>query len=202
MSSQRAVETSGRFTWAEYRCWPDDQRWQIIDGAAHAMPAPSLRHQAVVGRLFARLEQHLRGRPCRPFVAPTDVRLSEHDAVQPDILVVCNPDSITDTHIDGAPDVIVEILSPGTAALDLRQKKALYERAGVREYLVIDPLEHYAQRFLLGADGYDRGTVIAADEVLELVTLDGLGLALWEVLEVVGLGRLRAGDGGVLGCRG
>jgi Uma2 family endonuclease len=185
MPRPAASETTTRFTWADYRTWHGDERWEIIDGAAYARaPAPSIRHQAIVGSLFARIEQHLRGRPCRPFVAPTDVKLSEHDVVQPDILVVCSPSIITETHIDGAPDLIVEVLSPSTAARDLRQKKALYERTGVREYLLIDPLEHYAQRFLLGADGFDKGTVIAPDEPLAFATLDGLSLPLWEILDL------------------
>jgi Uma2 family endonuclease len=185
MPSQAAVENATGFTWADYRAWRGDERWELIDGAAYAMaPAPSIRHQSVALALGSRLEQALRGRPCRPFVAPTDVKLSEQDVVQPDVLVVCNQDMITETHIDGAPDLVVEVLSPGTAARDLRQKKSLYERAGVREYLLIDPLEHYALRFLLGADGFDRGTVIAPDELLTFATLDGLAMPLWEILDL------------------
>jgi Uma2 family endonuclease len=185
MPSQTALAKPTGFTWADYRTWRADERWELIDGAAYAMaPAPSIRHQTVVGNLFARIAEQLRGRPCRPFVAPTDVKLSEQDVVQPDILVVCNADIVTETHIDGAPDLIVEVLSPGTAARDLRQKKALYERAGVREYLLIDPLEHYALRYLLGADGFDKGTVIAPDEPLTFATLDGLAIPLWEILDL------------------
>jgi Uma2 family endonuclease len=80
----------------------------------------------------------------------------------------------------------VEVLSPNTAARDLRQKKALYERSGVREYVVVDPLEHYAIRFLPEADGsFDKGTVFGADEKLAFATL-GIEIALWEVFEVAG----------------
>lgn len=184
-----AQPTSG-FTWSDYRTWPDGERWELIDGVAHAMsPAPSIRHQEVVGRLFSRIEQPLRGRPCRPFVAPTDVKLSETDVVQPDVLVVCDPARITPGHIEGAPDLIVEVLSPGSSARDLRDKKALYERAGVREYLVVDPLEHYAIRFLLGADGYDRGTVFAAEECLRFATLEAVEVPLWELFDLQEPGR-------------
>ncbi|WP_295581983.1 Uma2 family endonuclease [uncultured Lamprocystis sp.] len=187
MSSPAPAQPADRFTWTDYRSWPDDERWELIDGLAYAMSAaPSIKHQDVVGRLFSRMEQQLRGRPCRPLVAPTDVKLSESDVVQPDILVVCNPCKITPSHIEGAPDLIVEVLSPGTSAKDLRDKKALYERAGVREYLVVDPLEQYAIRFLLGADGYDKGAVFAADETLSLTLLEGVEIPLWEVFEVPG----------------
>ena len=187
MSLTVLAQSADRFTWSDYRSWPDDQRWELIDGVAYAMsPAPSIKHQDVVLRLSSRIEQQLRGKPCRPFVAPTDVKLSESDVVQPDILVVCDPGKITPSHIEGAPDLIVEVLSPGTSARDLRDKKALYERAGVREYLVVDPLEHYAIRFLLAADGYDKGTVFAADEVVNSVTLEAVEIPLWEVFEVPG----------------
>lgn len=187
MAQPRAEQKQVPATWSDYRSWPDDQRWEIIDGVAVAMsPAPTTRHQTIVGNLFGRLVQRLAGKPCRPFVAPTDVKLSDLDVVQPDILVVCDPARITPTHIEGAPDVVIEVLSPATSARDLRQKKALYERAGVREYLAVDPLEHYAIRFLLEATGFDKGTVFAADELLEIATLDNLQVPLWEVLEVPG----------------
>ncbi len=124
----RAVERQDTlFTWADYRTWPDDERWELITGVAYAMsPTPSTRHQIVTVNLLSRLTQYLSGKPCRPFVAPTDVKLSDWDVVQPDILVVCDPARITPTHIEGAPDVVVEVLSPTTSAKDLRQKKALY----------------------------------------------------------------------------
>jgi Uma2 family endonuclease len=186
--AQRLVEKrDAGFTWADYRSWPDERRWEIIEGMAYAMsPAPSTKHQIVAGNLFNRLMQGLTGKSCRPFIAPTDVKLSDQDVVQPDILVVCDPARITPTHIEGAPDVVIEVLSPATSAKDLRQKKALYERAGVREYLVVDPLEYYAIRFLLGAEGFDKGTVIAADEVVVFGALDDLEIPLWEMLEVEG----------------
>jgi Uma2 family endonuclease len=182
------VEERARpLTWSDYRSWPDDQRWELIGGVAVAMsPAPSTRHQIVSGNLFSRLNQILSGRPCRPFSAPTDVKLSDLDVVQPDLLVVCDPARIMPTHIEGAPDIVVEVLSPATSARDLSEKKALYERSGVREYLVVDPLEHYAIRFLLGAEGFDKGTVFAADEPLVLATLENLEIPLWEVLELEG----------------
>lgn len=176
------------YTWNDYLTWPDDERWEIIDGTAYAMsPAPSTQHQSVTGSLFARLHAVLAGKPCRPFIAPTDVKLSDANIVQPDILVVCDASKITPSHIEGPPDLVIEVLSPATATRDLREKKARYEKSGVPEYIVVDPMEHYAIRFLLGADGtYDKGAVVATEEKLVIATLDGIEIPLWEVFGVTG----------------
>ncbi|HCK80076.1 MAG TPA: Uma2 family endonuclease, partial [Candidatus Competibacteraceae bacterium] len=87
------------FSYADYCRWPDDERWELIDGEAYAMAAPGLAHQTVVGELFRQIANHLVGQPCRPFVAPFDVRLPRRNecddetttVVQPDITVVCDP---------------------------------------------------------------------------------------------------------------
>lgn len=182
---QPAIPRGRQWTWSDYRSWPEGECWELIDGAAHAMsPAPSTSHQAVAGRLFSRIERALSGKPCRPFIAPTDVRLAETDVVQPDILVVCDPRKITPDYIDGAPDLVIEVLSPGSATRDLREKKALYARHGVREYIIVDPLEHYAMRFLLEATAYDAGTAFGGGELLLFGTLEGVEIPLWEVFEL------------------
>jgi Uma2 family endonuclease len=185
MNAPALRKPEDRFTWQDYQTWPDSERWEIIDGVAFAMsPAPSTKHQTVAVNLLVKFSQACAGKPCKPFVAPTDVKLSDQDVVQPDILVVCDPAKITPSHIEGAPDVIVEILSPNTSTKDLREKKALYERAGVKEYVVVDPLEHYAMRFLNGADGFDKGTVFGPDQMLTVATLEGVEVLLWEVFEL------------------
>lgn len=187
MTAQAIRQTESRFTWDHYRAWPETERWELINGVAYAMaPAPSTIHQRVTGRFFSRIEQRLTGKPCTPFIAPTDVKLSDLDVVQPDILVACKPDQITPTHIEGAPQVVVEVLSPATSTRDQREKKALYERAGVGEYVLVDPLEHYAIRFLNGPDGFDKGTVFGPQEMLVFATLEALEIPLWEVFEVAG----------------
>ena len=117
-------------------------------------------------------------------IAPTDVKLSLQDVVQPDIFVVCDPVKITPSHIEGAPEVVIEVLSPATSSRDLREKKALYEKSGVLEYVLVDPLENYAIRFLMTIDGYDKGMVFACDESLVFERLDGLQVPRWEVFEL------------------
>ncbi len=183
--SPSALPQKHPHTWTEYQTWPDDERWEIIDGVAYNLsPAPSIRHQTVAGNLHALLHRHLAGKGCRPFMAPTDVRLSETDVVQPDILVVCDPARITPSHIEGAPDWVVEVLSPGTSAKDLREKKWLYQRSGVREYWVVDPLELYVQRFLLTREGrYGEPEVFGPHESVPSDVLDGVTIDLSETFE-------------------
>jgi len=101
------------FTWTDYRTWPDDERWELIAGVAYTMaPAPSTKHQSIGARLYSRPERGLEGKSCKPFIAPTDVKLSDLDVVQPDILVVCDSARITPTHIEGALEVVIEVLPP------------------------------------------------------------------------------------------
>jgi len=135
-----ANQQQARYTVADYLNWPDDERWELIAGEVYNMsPAPTVKHQSIVGDFYNQLKQQLKGKSCVPYVAPLDVVLSDNDVVQPDVLVVCDPAKITEKNIQGAPDLVVEVLSPGTALKDMREKKALYERSGVREYVVIDP---------------------------------------------------------------
>ena len=172
-------------TWTAYCALPVGECWEIIDGTTYAMsPAPSTAHQRVTGRLFSRLDQHLAGNFWQLFVAPTDVKLSETDVVQPDSFVVCEPSKITPNYIDGAPALVIEVLSPATATRDVREKKALYARYGVGEYIIVDPLECYAMRFLLEGSTYDAGTAFGGNETLSLETLDGIKINLWEVFDL------------------
>ncbi|MBI5307149.1 MAG: Uma2 family endonuclease [Planctomycetes bacterium] len=184
-------ESEKKFTRADYLTWPEDERWEIIDGEAHCMtPAPSIRHQDIVVNLATRLKQKLGGGPCRTLVAPTDVVLSEYDVVQPDILVVCDKKKITDANIQGAPDLIIEVLSPYTSLKDKREKKALYERFGVREYIIVDPLEQYVERFLFEDDDtYGKGEVFGPQEILRIKPLEGIDISLREVLRLMGQKR-------------
>ncbi|MBN4079178.1 Uma2 family endonuclease [Beggiatoa alba] len=119
-------KSAEKYTYSDYLTWLDDERWEIINGEAYNMsPAPSIKHQNVTGMFFRIIGNKLAGKPCRPFVAPTDVVLSDHDIVQPDIIVVCDEKKISEANIQGAPDLVVEVLSPATALKDKREKKAL-----------------------------------------------------------------------------
>ena len=181
-----AQKTKKGFTYADYLTWPDDERWELIDGEAYNMtPAPTTRHQNIVYNVSFILKSKLLNKSCRPFVAPTDVVLSEYDVVQPDVFVVCDEKKITEANIQGAPDLIVEVLSPATALKDKREKKNLYEKYGVKEYIIVDPAAQYVERFLLEEGGlYGKGGIFGPKEVLPLVSLKEIEIPLWEIFEV------------------
>ena len=151
---------SAEFTYANYRAWPEDERWELIDGEAYAMAGPTLAHQTVVGDLFRQIANYLVGKPCRPFVAPFDIRLphgKEADddittVLQPDISVVCDPVKLDQRGIRGAPDWVIEVLSPSTAARDQIQKLAVYEWAGVREVWLVHPTDRVVSVYTLNAE--------------------------------------------------
>jgi Uma2 family endonuclease len=136
------------FTYRHYRTWPDEERWELIEGHAWAMsPAPTLWHQDLLGRLHTAFAIFLRGKPCRVFLAPFDVLLPSGDekdddevdtVVQPDLVVYCDKSKLNPKGGRGAPDIAVEILSPSTSKKDQREKFDLYQKHGVREYWIVD----------------------------------------------------------------
>ena len=181
-----AQKAEKKFTYADYITWPDGERWELIDGQAYNMtPAPSFRHQKIVFNFASLLRDALKGNPCVAGIAPTDVVLSESDVVQPDVFVVCDEKKITEANIQGAPDLIIEVIPPATALKDKREKKALYEKHGVKEYIIVDPTDQYVERFLLEKDAhYAKGEVFGPMEVFLLVALKGIEIPLWKVFEV------------------
>ena len=181
-----AARHERKFTYADYLQWAHEERCELVGGHVYAMTlAPTPRHQRIAGRFYSRLEVALIGKPCIAFVAPIDVVLSQHDVVQPDVLVVCDQNKITRENIQGIPDLVVEVLSPATARKDRREKKALYESFALREYVLIDPDGDYVERFWLEPDGtFGRGEVFAPQELLALRALEGVEIPLWEVFEV------------------
>ena len=173
-----------RFSWNEYKEWPEDERWQIIDGQAFCMTAaPNIRHQKVTGNLYALIREKLKGRPCFPFIAPTDVVFDDYNIVQPDVLVVCEKNRITDANIQGAPDLVIEVISPSNSFMDKKLKLELYERFAVPEYLLVDPVGDLVERYRLVEGKYGRADIFPWHEELPLVSLPGLVINLWEAFE-------------------
>lgn len=170
-------KSSVRFTYEDYLQFPDDgKRFEIIDGELFMSPSPLTKHQQTLLDLAYGIESHLKKvRSGKLFVAPVDVVFSETDVVQPDILFVSNSRTsiITEKNITGAPDFIIEILSPSNSIMDLKRKRSLYERSGVKEYWIVDPGKETIQKLILQdqvyveAGLYKKGDVIASDVVNE-----------------------------------
>jgi len=140
-----AKQNKEHFTYADYCTWEDDgQRYELIDGEIHLMASPSTAHQRISGRIFRKFGNYLDGKKCEVFHAAFDVRLNwdkgDNTVVQPDLLVVCDPSKIDDKGCKGAPDIIIEILSPSTAGYDVMTKFAKYHEAGVKELWFVDPV--------------------------------------------------------------
>jgi len=148
----------GRWTYADYAALPDDgNRYEIIAGVLYTTPAPGAGHQSVSARLVTFLVTHVEFAGLgRVFAAPVDVELAPDTVVQPDIVVIlsANLDRITPSRIIGAPDLVVEILSPGTAGYDRREKQDAYARSGVGEYWIVDPGAQTVELLTLDQGGY------------------------------------------------
>jgi Uma2 family endonuclease len=138
-------ETAEKYLFSDYESWDDDNRYELIDGKVYLMsPAPSIEHQAISGEVFSQLRNFLRGKPCMAFMAPVDVCLNgkgdgDDTIVQPDVLVLCDKSKLDKKRVNGAPDMVVEILSPSSASRDSILKMNKYLNAGVREYWIVDP---------------------------------------------------------------
>lgn len=154
------------FTYRDYATWPDDERWELIDGVARAMATPTTGHQRLLVRLLRIFADYLDDKPCELFIAPFDVLIPDGDeadddidtVVQPDIMVFCDNKKVLEKYARGAPELAVEILSPSTSKWDQNDKFRRYERAGVREYWVIDPLGKWMNVYSLDSNGrYGKG---------------------------------------------
>lgn len=159
-----------RYTLADALAWDEQDRIELIYGDPVMMAPPTRAHQEVVMELSAQLHAYLKGKKCKVYPAPFAVRLFEQDGdrpedvdtmVEPDISVVCDPSKLDDIGCKGAPDLVMEILSPSTQRHDKFTKFNLYQRAGVREYWIIDPRDKSVQVFVLEDGRYtakDFGT--------------------------------------------
>ena len=180
-------------TWyyRDYRTWPDEERWELIEGVAFDMsPAPSKRHQAISRELEFIIYSYLKEKECSIFDAPFDVFLPESGetiddittVVQPDLVIVCDGKKLIDQGCMGAPDIVIEITSPSTGAKDKKEKHALYQKHGVREYWIVEPYDNTVMVFRLdGEDSYGAPLVHTKEDTLETPLFPGLEIALKDV---------------------
>jgi len=141
--------------WEGYRALPDDQRWELIDGQLYQMSSsPRFIHQTLVGSFHLEMALALKGTPCQVYLSPLDVKLSHLNAVQPDLLVLCDRSIIKETHIDGPPTLVIEILSPSSHRHDRIRKLELYARFGIQEYWLVTPEPAMLEVLVLDGGGY------------------------------------------------
>jgi len=194
-----------KFNYGEYCSWPEDERWELINGEAYDMsPAPSSNHQRISIRISSSINTWLKGKKCEIFSAPFDVLLpifpvkdenKINTVVQPDISVICDPSKIIKKGCLGAPDLIIEILSPSTSKKDLNEKFQLYEKHGVKEYWIVDPGNKFIQVFHMQNEGkdsgkYDDGNLVPPADwredkntVAESVVLEGFQVDIQELFD-------------------
>jgi Uma2 family endonuclease len=180
------------YNYAQYLTWRFQERIELIKGKIFKMsPAPARKHQYVSGELYIQIGVFLRKKKCKVYSAPFDVRFPKGEGdentftvVQPDICVICDPKILDDRGCAGAPDLIIEILSPATAKKDVKDKFELYEESGVKEYWIVSPENHIVDVFELDNAGkYQlRGKFTKGDKVLVGV-LPGLEIILDDVFE-------------------
>ena len=168
---------NGLYTYAEYLLGQFEERVELLKGKLFKMSAPSPAHQVVQSNLNIELGLYFRNQKCQIYPAPFDVRLPAkgetgdaiHTVVQPDLCVVCDRTKIDSRGCIGAPDLVIEIISPGNSKKELKQKFKLYEEAGVREYWVIHPSEEYVIVNVLENNHYKTLSPIVDDEVHSVI---------------------------------
>jgi len=154
-----------KYTYADYLTWPENERWEIIDGVPYMQAAPSWQHQAISRELMLQFGEYLKNKLCQVFASPFDLRLPKLDerdedttqTYQPDLVVVCDKKGLKGTGYYGIPDLVIEVTPPSTAKIDKLLKFNQYEKAGVKEYWIIEQDTKLVSVFvLLGNNRYGR----------------------------------------------
>lgn len=177
-----------KFTYADFLDWDEGTRIEIIDGDSFVLDTPPTIHQLVSGPLGAQLYSYLKGKTGEVFWGPLAVRLFEKEGdrpedvrtvVLPDIIVICDPAKLDEHGCKGAPDLIIEILSPSTSRRDRLVKYDLYQRAGVREYWIVDPDTRTVQVYTLEEGRYHAAQLF--NDTVPVGVLEGCAIGLKDV---------------------
>jgi Uma2 family endonuclease len=176
-----------KYTYEDYLSWTEEN-YEIIEGEAYMMsPAPSRAHQEMSGNIFFHIKSYLQGKKCKVYAAPFDVRLSKEGysedkiktVVQPDITVICDDDKLDDRGAVGAPDFIVEIVSPSSTFLDYVKKLNIYGDFGVKEYWIVDPKDKNVLVYKIDENGvYGKPEIYEKDDEIKVSIFDDLVIDL------------------------
>lgn len=193
MTNFSDLDLNKSYTYADYLTWKFQERVELIKGKIFKMsPAPRVRHQEVSAFVMNRIYNFLFGKNCKVFSAPFDVRLTKRNkknelvktVVQPDICVICDPDKLDEFGCIGAPDIVVEILSPGNNSKELKNKYEVYEENGVKEYWIIHPEEKTFLAYILNKKGkYETVGLKTMGDDITTPVLPGFVLKLDEVFD-------------------
>ena len=178
------ARSAAKLTYEDYRKTPEDERYELLDGDLVTASAPNIAHQRISGRLGRWLAAFVEEKGLgEVFRAPTDVVLSDTDVVQPDILFVSGDraDIITADDVQGAPDLVVEVLSPATARRDWRDKLDLYSKHGVREFWLADPQTEIVWVLLPNEDSPKVTAIYGKGDTLTSPMLEGFTLDLDQI---------------------
>ena len=173
-----------KLTYEDYSKTPEDERYELIDGELIMAPSPNRAHQTVQAKLGSALHARVQAEDLGEFFfTPFDVVLSMYDTVQPDLIFVSNEnaDVITDANIRGAPDLVVEIISPSSTARDWVVKRDLYARHGVKEYWVIDPVERTVWTMILDDRILELAATLREGDTLSSETVSGFSVNVSDI---------------------
>ena len=179
------------YTYADYMQWKFRERLELFRGRIYKMGAPNTQHQVVGGKLYNEFYNYLKRKTCQVFIAPFDIRLPIKNkkkdneittVVQPDVCIVCDPSKVDERGVCGAPDLVIEILSPGNSKKEVRDKYELYEEAGIKEYWIVNPTEQNLVVFLLTAEGkFGNGKMYTGGDKLETAVVPGFSIDVTEI---------------------
>jgi len=192
MSEAYVYKEDKKYTYTDYKEWElkEGERFELIYGTAYAMSAPKVLHQRILMKISGEFYSFLKGKTCEVFIAPFDVRLfyeeddSDDTVVQPDLVVICDPKKLGEEGCRGAPEMIVEILSPSNTAIEMQRKLNLYLEAGVCEYWIVDPENKQIIIYRLENDEYIFRTC-SINDIARPGILPGLEIPLSEIFSGV-----------------
>lgn len=166
-----------KYTYADYITWPENERWDIIDGIPYMQAAPTWQHQAISIELASQFNVYLRGKSCRVFAAPFDLSIPSGDESdesifsyvgQPDIVIVCDKNKLRKTGYFGVPRLVIEISSPSTAKTDKIKKFEAFEKAGIKEYWIVEPDSKLVNVFILQENNrYGRPEIFSDENTIQ-----------------------------------